>query len=361
MVKSNNSSITAILPDMKNTDKEKPASYQKKRLPFHIIGLVCGAVFLFFLHTYIVKIKVSEAKHEAEMYAPDCESEITLIREKDRELVHPLVMVNFESESASLVPLKVNLQNIISQSNKRGVVTNTSVYLRELNSGKWMSINGDDVYRPGSLMKVAIMVYFLRKEQEHPGTLNTVLQFNMPRYHFPRQAYEGDSIIPGNHYKISELIRYMIVESDNYATHVLSQQVDALQLHKLFTDLQMPPDELNDTHYMISVKEFSKLLRVLYSATYVNEKLSEIGMKWLTEAKFKDGISKKLPSEIVVAHKFGERGVENKLDFSESGVVYLKNEPYLLTVMTSGHDIREQAELISELSNEVYKSMKEKE
>ena len=345
---------------MKKTNQPPAPSGFKKhyRLLLHICILaISGLAFTF----YVVHVnkKIEKSRQLVTNQSADFQSAFTLIRKNDVGLTRPLMLADYETEALKFAPLKIQLTHTIDQWNKRGVVQTASVYLRELNQGNWMSINGNEQYLPGSLMKVAIMLNFLKQEEITPGLLNKELVCEKTVKSFPKQAYEGDSIITGKRYKISELLHYMIAESDNYATHVLSQHIDLKMFHTLFIDMEIPPDEINDVNYKINVREFSKLLRVLYNATYVNETLSEFGLHLLAGSKFMDGLAKKLPSDIVIAHKFGERGINNVSDFSESGIIYYKNDPYLLTIMTKGTDSREQAGLISELSNEVFLSMQQ--
>jgi hypothetical protein len=138
---------------------------------------------------------------------------------------------------------------------------------------------------------------------------------------------------------------------------LLSRQIKPDKFRKLFNDLEIPPDEINDVSYVISPREYSKFFRVLYNASYLNPELSEYALNLLSEYRFKDGIAKKLPAGIIVAGKFGERGFNEVMDFSESAIVYKGNNPYSLTIMTKGISVDQQTELVSELSQEVYQGL----
>ena len=83
----------------------------------------------------------------------------------------------------------------------------------------------------------------------------------------------------------------MVVESDNNATNLLSRQLKPDLFRKIFTDLDIPPDEIHEV-----------------------------------------------------------------IDYSESAFVFKRNSPYSLTIMTKGTDISQQTELISELSEEVFRN-----
>jgi beta-lactamase class A len=268
-----------------------------------------------------------------------------------------MILADITSESTEYLSLKGRLLQTISDFERKGTITGASLYLKRLSDGSWMNINGNETYLPGSLIKVAIMLYYLKQEELHPGTLEQEFYCKKPVREFPRQEFDEPTIEPGRNYRVSELIRSMIVSSDNLATNILSQHLDGSAFHKMFTDLGIPPDDINDLEYVISPKEYSKFLRVLYNASYVSEKLSEYGLTLMTQSKFREGMAKQLPAGLVIARKFGERGVNNNMDFSEAGIVYDHNDPYILTIMTRGSNMKEQAEVISQLSIEVYRSL----
>jgi beta-lactamase class A len=255
--------------------------------------------------------------------------------------------------------MKGEIRGVIKNFIEKGSIYSAAVYIRNLNDASWMSINGDQEYLPGSLMKVPIMIYYLKLEEEHPGYLNKEFHYVKPKESFPVQAYRGDSIESGRNYKISELLRYMIEESDNNATFLLSKNIQAEPFHKIFTDLDIPPDELNDIKYVISTRDYAKFFRVLFNSTYLDEKLSQYALDLLAHCKFTDGIARKLPQGTIIARKFGERGIDNTMDFSESGIIYKERNPYLLVVMTKGTNHKAQTDLISEISDRVFHKMKD--
>ena len=289
--------------------------------------------------------------------SPQCSSYMTIIRNNDFGLTHPLLLADLESESPTYMNLKVELSKTIQSYIKKGDVQSVSVYVRQMNNASWMSINGNQCYLPGSMMKVPIMLYYLKEEQKCPGILNKELYYEKPQQSFPEQAYKGDSIKPHRSYKVSELLRYMIEESDNNATFLLSKNLKPDSFRKIFTELDIPPDEFNDIKYQINVKDYEKFFRVLYNATFINEKLSQYGLDLLTHSKFMDGIARKLPDGTIIARKFGERGIDTNMDFSEGGIVYKDSNPYILVIMTKGTNQSDQVNLISELSLQVFKRL----
>lgn len=320
--------------------------------------LATGIFIVISVVTVLIHLQISKATHTSTATATnsavstDDPPAMNLIRGNDLKLINKLYLADLEKESSKFQSLKADLNGMISQAG--GPVKSVAVYFRDLTDGSWMSINGDNLFYPGSLIKVPILIYYLKEEREHKGTLEKELVYTKPKQFFPSQIFKGDSILNGRKYKISELLKYMIVESDNNATHLLSQNMKNDPFCKIFSDLEIPPDRINDVDYKISARNFSKFFRVLYSSTYLSRRYSEYALELLAQSKFDLGISRNLPKDIVIAHKFGESGRNFDMDFSETAIVYRDNGPYLLTVMTEGTDAKKQADLVSKISDKVY-------
>ena len=69
-------------------------------------------------------------------------------------------------------------------------------------------------------------------------------------------------------------------------------------------DISVPSDYAQQ--YFISAKNYSLFFRVLYNATYLSREMSEKALGLLSKTVFRDGLTAKLPSSVVVSHKFGE-------------------------------------------------------
>jgi beta-lactamase class A len=148
----------------------------------------------------------------------------------------------------------------------------------------------------------------------------------------------------------------MIAYSDNNATYLLNTNCNETAFMDIFTDLGLKRPSIHDTSYSITVKDYSVFMRVLYNATYLNKKNSDQALSLLTQSSFKMGIANKLPSDLVIARKFGEMKIENKRELHESGIIYCNKRPYLLTLMTKGYNPVHLAGIISQISESVYKT-----
>ncbi len=327
-----------------------------------MVILLSGIILLLLASNVLFYIRASRAANQVNsmrLTSSPCSLAIIRLEDAHDKYTRPLLLAESELESEAFSSLKSDIAAFIEQSQNKGMITSAAVYVKDMNSGFWTSMYGNNEYLPGSLMKLPILMYYLKQEEIRPGTLKKEFVYQKPDLTFPNQKYKGDSIIPGQKYTVEKLLEYMTDESDNNATYLLSSHMDKDQYRQFFRDIDIPfCDEPSDAVYSISPRQYSKFLRLLFNATYVNEVLSEYGLRLLTESSFREGIVKELPEGTVVAHKFGERGINESMDFSESGIVYAHNSPYILTIMTRGKHIETQTAFVSGMSAMIYKRMR---
>jgi hypothetical protein len=63
---------------------------------------------------------------------------------------------------------------------------------------------------------------------------------------------------------------------------------------------------------------------------------------------------------MIVAHKFGERIMGDSFQLHDCGIVYYPDNPYLLCVMTKGHDFYKQQTAIQIISKFIYNKISQK-
>jgi beta-lactamase class A len=302
--------------------------------------------------TYIVAKKVSVKKDEASVNSGACSYNIK--RLLGYEYIKPLEYAEPENESALYSSFKSKVDALVAEKKKAGLLNNASVYLRDFKKGNWMSFQGKVPFHPGSLVKVPILISYLKFEEHRPGILNAPVTFEAGQY-IPSQSYNSKQIEVGKTYTIKELLEYMIKYSDNNATFLLKKNLDVAQFKKTYDNVGLPVPNIMDVNYSLSAEDFSVFLKVLFNAGYLSIANSEYAIKLLTECDFKEGFLKGLPAGTPVAHKFGEwgdGGVQHELH--ESGIIYLDGEAYILTVMTSGKNIQDLTKTIQEITQVFY-------
>lgn len=326
--------------------------------------ILIGALVISNLITFtFISRKYSDADSsdvaEASMVQGNCGYDVK--RLDGYKYIKPLLFVDNQYESEELSQLKGTLSNLIQNYKNSGVIISASIYLKEYNNNGWMGINENEKFMPGSLMKVPELITFLRMDELHPGTLDKVLTMKNEYIMDKHPLYVSKTIEMGKGYTVRELLRYMVEYSDNNATSLLFENMDKEIFKKVFTDFGMVCPDLSAQNYPISAKEFTYFMRSLYNASYLNLKNSEFATELLSKCNFKNGMVAGIPTNVRISHKFGESGDPNEKHLSESGIIYLNNSPYTITIMTKGKDLKKLPEVIKQLSNAVYQSMANRE
>lgn len=334
----------------------------KTKIPlfYLVLTTICCSILSVVTYTIVAKNKQNAYAAQAatnepsSTNTPSCHYNIS--RLNGYKFIHPVYAAEPDCESSIFLPFKNNVSEFIESMKTSGDLLTASVYLKDLTSEDWSEINPDEQYHPGSLFKVNTMITYLRMAETEPGILNKEVAYNATA-EVPVQTFNSKTIMPGHKYKVSELIRYMIIYSDNNATSLLHDFIDISTFQKTFTDLNIKKPDVHDRSYALSVRDYSKFMSVLYDGGYLTMSASEYAISLLSESDFKEGIIKELPANLKVAHKFGESKRENERELHECAIIYLSNRPYLLTIMTRGRDSRKLADIISHISKIAYDHM----
>ena len=234
------------------------------------------------------------------------------------------------------------------------------VYFRDLRSGPVFGINDSDVFTPASLMKTPLMLAFLSLADEDKSILERQISYKGEMMKLPSQAMQGSNqqLIPGQLYKVEDLLIRMIAESDNQSYAVLFSFLEQNwpgKLQDTYNDLgilklKSPIDET------ISVRLYASIFRQLYTGSLLSARMSEKALEILAKSSFKKGIVGGLPSGIEVAHKYGERNVleTGERQLHDCGIIYFPDNPYLLCVMTYGQSYIDLSNIIITTSKMVY-------
>ena len=283
-----------------------------------------------------------------------CETEVH--RLSGYKFIKPLLYNSIACESGKYAPLKSKIEAVINQYKLAGDLDKVSVYLKILNNREFVAINENEMFHPASLIKLPMLIAYLKMEEQHPGFLNKKLTFHLPKG-MPNQTYVSKQIEPEKSYTIKQLLKYMIAYSDNNATYLLNINVDLNVFKKIFSDFGLVVPDIHDRNYQISAKDYSLFLNIVYNAGYLTIAHSETVAELLNESNFEVGMQSGLPSNTNIIHKFGEWGESANPDMhqlSESGIIYLDNSPYLLTIMTQGKDVNNLPPVLSDISKTIY-------
>lgn len=318
--------------------------------PLNRVFLACLMTGIF---TYAISRQCLQQKsHLAAQSAPTTNKQLILTRLKDFRFTQPLLMADLSEPDAGMKELMDAIQQKIASYSVADNTYKAAVYIRNMTSGDWNVINENELFDPGSILKLPVLIGLLKQAESNPQLLDQRILYNAHSVNFPKQTILSSSIQLGKTYTVRELLNYMIVESDNEANALLFKFASADLILRLFSDLNLEVPDKNQLTVRMNAKDVSKFLRVIYNSSYTNPQLSEYSMELLEKTKFKDGMKKAIPEHGFLVHKFGERGYPNTSfqELSETGIIYLNDQRILLTVMTKGSSQAAQAASIVEIT-----------
>jgi beta-lactamase class A len=252
------------------------------------------------------------------------------------------------------IPFRRELKTLVDEQLASGAVRDMAVYYRDLADGPWIGINEDVPYDAASLMKVPVMVAWLKRAERAPELLRRTFAFDEKSYPGgPQATPPAKTLRAGATYTVEELLQFMLRYSDNRAMWLLYNGLDAADLADVLDGMDVS-NEPDDGGNRVTAHGYSGFFRVLFNASYLNKEMSEKALELLCHEDFPRGMVAGVPAGVVVASKFGELVRVGDVQLHEFGIVYHRKGPYILGVMTHGRDLARQAEVIRKVSALVY-------
>ncbi len=332
----------------------KPFRLFKLRIPVYFFLIVMlGTILIFSIYIRSLSsaaLPVDSGLNNAMMQT------YRSVRNSDFSYTKPILYIE-NSEASDLDILKQKINSYIQGELLNGTIISASVIFRDLNNARWMAINKDEFYSPGSLMKVPTMMTYLKQSETEAGLMDREIFFKQHFNAIPEQTITGPQLTEGKKYKVKELLKYMIEYSDNDATALLNMNISFSTMQKLFTTLQLPVPDIRQPDYLIGVEDCSRFFMALYNGSYLNFQNSEFALEMMTNSAYRKGLTSGIDSSVTVAHKFGERNNNGEQQLHEFGIFYLNNQVYLLGVMTKGNDHEKLPAVIGGVSKIVFNEM----
>jgi len=255
--------------------------------------------------------------------------------------------------------LRNDLIDYFKKQQQNGSLTTASIYFRDLENGPVLSINDQEDFSPASLLKVPLMITYLKKAQSDQSLLQRKVSVSGNFQSLPEQNIKPQqSAKIGGNYSIDELLALLITESDNNSWEALLTDLRKNYSENDFiitlSDLGIIDPRKSADHQYVTVQGYASIFRILYNSSYLNIPMSDKALNLLTHSDFPNGIVAGVPNTIKVAHKFGERKVGDDQQLHDCGIVYYTANPYLLCVMTRGHDISVLEQVIQHVSQNVF-------
>jgi beta-lactamase class A len=212
--------------------------------------------------------------------------------------------------------------------------------LKDLTSGEEFLINGDEIMPQASSIKIAILANLYLQAQQ--GKLKLSDEYTVRKEDLVPGSDIMLGLTPGvTRLTLRDLATMMVAVSDNSATNVLIERagpenvnamLEALGLHgtrlrRKMMDLKAAAEGRENVS---TPREMMTLLETIYRGKLLNKEMTRDFIRMLSTHK-ESAMLQGLPDDAAAANKPGElEAVRN-----DSGIVMVKNRPYILCVMTS--------------------------
>lgn len=250
------------------------------------------------------------------------------------------ILINF-------IPLRQALREYAEkQENEIGV------YFEYLPSGTSIGVNDQMQINIASLIKIPVVMAIYHEIDK--GHIKKEDIITMEEYHIDKKFGDFWKKGVGTKITVMEAIELALIESDNTASTMLLSILPFGAIDTIFDALDIPKDTKNKLH-IISPKNYSSILRSLYLSSSLEKKSSNDILEILMKSRFNDKIAAGLPETIKVSHKIGVFNSKDNPEetYSDCGIVYVPNRPYLLCVMTKSNEEKAR-EYMRHISKMIY-------
>lgn len=240
-----------------------------------------------------------------------------------------------EKQQALWQKLRENLQSVDRELD--GVM---GLAVKDLTSGETFFIRGNEIMPQASSIKIAVLANLYLQAQQ--GKLKLTDEYVVRS----ADLVPGSDILLGltpgvTRLTLRDLATMMVAVSDNSATNVLigrlgMENVNAMldglglratRLRRLMMDLKAAGEGRENVSTPL---EMMTLLETIYRGKLLNKEMTADFLKMLGTHK-ESSLLQGLPDDVPAANKPGElEAVRN-----DSGIVLVKNRPYILCVMTT--------------------------
>jgi beta-lactamase class A len=234
-----------------------------------------------------------------------------------------------------------------------------SIQVKELVSGETIAFSDNTDMPAASTIKIPVMVEVFNQIAQGKLHRNdqVALQNSDRDYGFGLLAHAKT----GRRYSISFLLTAMITVSDNTATNMLMRTVGLDNIDKTMVSLGLThtkvPDYIHtdastgDVRMLrSSAEDMSQLLALMFEGKLIDSFSSKVMLDILSQQKHNGLIPNPLPRGLRIAHKTGT--LDDTLN--DVAIVFVKDHPYVLAIMTTGESHRDQLQFIRTVSSAVY-------
>lgn len=225
------------------------------------------------------------------------------------------------------------------------------VAVHELKYKRDFGINTNELFPSASTRKIPIAMAAYSEAEKGSLSLDENLTLT------------EEDIVAGSTYSIRELIRLMIIESDNTAANMVIDRL-GLDLINNFVKEMGASNTYNAGKFMIPAPtdsettpaDMCKILNNLQNDKTLSSEDSNEIISIMKQSIYKDVIAGEIPEDIV-ANKRGEYYVSESDNVEgDIGIVYLEGNPYIISIFAKGlsQDEDYNISILADISKKIY-------
>lgn len=233
-----------------------------------------------------------------------------------------------------------------------------AVTVQFIDGSAGFEINGDTEFSSASMIKLLVLAEYL--DEVDSGELSSTDTYALAADDVVGGSGSMQDDELGTEYKLDEVARRMIYQSDNVGTNVLIDLMGFDAINEKATELGLEHTVLGHKlmisgpgpYNTISANDAACILTSVANKTLASKERCNQATVWLLEQEDNEGLAEGLPEGVRLGHKTGT------VDYirHDGGIVYAE-EPYTIVVMTSEMGYDSANDLIEQVSAAVYEAL----
>lgn len=216
-----------------------------------------------------------------------------------------------------------------------------SVYIKDLKGDIEFCYNDEKLFPSASLVKLLIMASVFKAAND--GVLNLNDEMTLLPKHKISGSGKLKNMRTGKKFTIEKLVYYMITESDNTATNMLTDRLGFTYINWVIKQLGLKNTNFDRLimdlkardYYHIenytTARDIGIFLTELYYGKIINKEASDKMIEILCQQKINDRIPRFLSKDYTIAHKTGYM----KTLCHDAGIVFSSKGDFIICVLTS--------------------------
>lgn len=273
------------------------------------------------------------------------QSSIIVVQGKYKLLSKRILVENFSDILINFLSLRSRLNEIAQPYGN-----DFALYFEYLPTGVSIGVNSSEQFYSASLFKLPVVMAYFRHKENNNITTDEKIKLTSSML----DSRYGNLWMAGAGYQIGldEAAKLALTQSDNTAVNALGPSISSQDFDDVYNAIDIDLN-LTSNGVILTTKSYASILKSLFFSALLTKDDSEKILSYLTESPFNDKLVAGVPANITVAHKIGVYEVGSDKVYSDCGIVYAPNRPYMLC-MFSKSDEQTARERMKNISKVVY-------